>query len=374
MLHKTLLGATFLAGVISFSGVAEAGSVGTGSNMFVKMGGTFRFHGASYSQDIRPGFTRGYAFHVDEGEIKISASNKADNGIKYGVVVELNVLTTDTKSADEVYAYLKGDFGQIKMGDEDDVTDKMSIGGHKVLVGRGGFDGDVADYFNFGSDAIEGPGVDETSDATKISYFSPRMNGFQFGVSYTPDDGASGASFGEKDNDGDYENVWGTGINYSGKFSGMKVKLAATYEYGDSEDSSGNRTEGDLETISFGGSVSGNGFGLAAGFADFGEKGLSSSKIALGETKGSYWSVGVSYGEGPWGVSAGYFASEKQQPTGSGSDTTVDIISLDGEYKVFDGYKIGASLNFVEAKNINGTATAVNNEGTVFVLSNMFKF
>ena len=154
----------------------------------------------------------------------------------------------------------------------------------------------------------------------------------------------------------------------------MKVKLAATYEYGDSEDSSGNETEGDLETVSFGGSVSGNGFGLAVGFADFGEKGLSSSKIALGETKGSYWSVGVSYGEGPWGVSAGYFASEKQQPTGSGSDTTVDIISLDGEYKVFDGYKIGASLNFVEAKNINGTATAVNNEGTVFVLSNIFKF
>tara|TARA_B100000530_G_C15932051_1_gene477307 strand:- start:1067 stop:2194 length:1128 start_codon:yes stop_codon:yes gene_type:complete len=375
MLKSSLLGSTILAGMIVFSGAASAGSVGAGSSMFVKMGGTFRHHLAMQSQDIREGYTRGYALNVDEAELKISASNKSDNGIKYGITVELNVNTTDTKAADEVYAYLKGDFGQVVMGDQDDVTDKMAIGGHKVLVGRAGFDGDVADYFNFGSGGtIDGPGVDETSDATKISYFSPRVNGFQFGVSHTPDDGASGSSFGEKDNDGDYENIWGLDGNYSGKFSGMKVKLSATYEFGESESKTGAKTEGDLSTISIGGSVTSNGFGFAAGFADFGDKGQSNSNIALGEDSGSHWSVGASYANGPYAISAGYFASEKAQPSGSGSDTTVDIISLDGQYKVAPGYTVAASINFVEAKNINGTSAEVDNEGTVVILSNIFKF
>jgi len=375
MLKKTLLGTTILAGAIAIAVPATAGSVGSGDNMTVKLSGEYRFNVATYDQDITDGFGRGYAFKGDEAEIKISASNTADNGIKYGVAIELQTNTDDSSNADKAFAFLDGDFGRIEMGDQDDVTDRMHLEGDSILVGRAGPDGDVADFFAFGSGgAISATGNDETSDATKISYFSPRFAGFQVGVSHTPDDGSSGASFTETDNDGDYEKVWGFGANYTGDFGDLSVGVSATYEIGDSETSSGADTEGDLETISVGGTIEYAGFAFGVGYVDFQEKGQSQANIALGEDSGEYWNAGIAYRSGPWGVSASYFASEKSQPTGSGGDTTVDIVSLDGEYKVAPGWTTALSVNFVEADNIDGTATEVNNDGTVVILSNIFKF
>jgi len=375
MHKKLLLGSTALAGLLVAISPASAGTVGSGDNMTVTLGGEYRFNIALLDQDVSAGFGRGFAFKGDEAEVKISASNTADNGIKYGVTMELQALTDDTENADEVFAFVDGDFGRIEMGDQDDVTDRMHLEGDSVLVGRAGPDGDVADFFQFGSGgAIDATGNDETSDATKISYFSPRFAGFQVGVSHTPDDGSNGASFGETDNDGNYEKVWGLGANFAEDFGDLSVGISATYEVGDSEDSSGAETEGDLETISVGGTLEYGGFAFGIGYVDFAEKGQSQSNIALGEDSGRYWNAGIAYRSGPWGVSASYFASEKSQPLGSGGDTTVDIISLDGEYKVAPGWTTAGSVNFVEADNINATAVPVNNDGTVVIFNNTFKF
>jgi hypothetical protein len=201
MFKETLFGTTILAGAIAYAGSATAGSVGTGDNLSVKLSGEVRFNVALLDQDVSAGFGRGYFFKLDEAELNIEASNTADNGIKYGVMVELQTNTDDSSNADEAFAFLDSDFGRIEMGDQDDVTDRMHLEGDSVLVGLAGpHDNNVDDYFNFGSGgAIGSTGNDETSDATKISYFSPRFAGVQVGVSHTPDAGSSGASFAETD-------------------------------------------------------------------------------------------------------------------------------------------------------------------------------
>lgn len=375
MLKTALLGTTILAGAAAFSGPVAAGSVNASDNLTVTLSGEYRFNIVLRDQDESSGFGRGYSFKVDEAEIKISASNTADNGLKYGVTVELQTNTDDTSNSDEVFAFIDADFGRIEMGDQDDVTDRMHLEGDSVLVGRAGPHDNVADYFILGSGgAIGNTGNDETSDATKVSYFSPRLAGFQVGISHTPDDGSNGASFTETDNDGDFEKVWGFGANYVGDFGDLSVGLSATYEVGDSEDSSGAKTEGDLETISVGGTLEYGGFAFGVGYVDFAEKGQSQVNVALGEDSGEYWNAGIAYRSGPWGVSVSYFASEKSQPAGSGVDTTVDIISLDGEYNVAPGWLAAVSVNFVEADNINATAVPVNNDGTLILLNNTFKF
>lgn len=375
-MKKTLLGTTILASAAALSGPAAAGSVGTGDNLAVVLSGEYRFNVAFLDQDVSAGFGRGFFFKVDEAEIKISASNTADNGIKYGVTMELQTNTDDTNNGDEVFAFIDADFGRLEMGDQDDVTDRMQLEGDDVLVGRAGPDGDVADFFAFGSGgAVSATGNSETSDATKITYFSPRYGGFQVGVSHTPDDGSNGASFTETDNDGDYEKVWGLGANYSARFGDFTADLSATYEVGDSEDAvNGGETEGDLETISVGGTLMYGAFAFGLGFVDFAEKGQSQANIALGADSGQYWNAGAAYRYGAWGVSASYFSSEISQPTGSGGDTTVDIISFDGEYNVAPGWLAAVSVNFVEADNINATAVPVNNDGTVVIFNNTFKF
>ena len=52
----------------------------------------------------------------------------------------------------------------------------------------------------------------------------------------------------------------------------------------------------------------------------------------------------------------------------------MQIISIDSAYTVAPGWELAVGLNFVSADNINATALEVNNNGTVFLISNAFKF
>lgn len=376
MLNKFLLGTTALVGAASLMAPAHAGSVGSGDNLSVEIEGTYRFNIAFADQDVSSGFGRGYWFKSGEGEIEINAANTADNGIEYGVTIQLQVLPSDTEAADEVYAFVDSDdWGRVEMGDQDDATSRLHISADDVMVGRQGFDGDVANIFQFGSGGgIDEPGNDETSDATKVTYFTPRFGGFQFGASLTPDDGAKGLSATERDNDGNYENVLGLGTNYKADFGDIELVLSLTGEFGESETGSGAATEGDLKTISVGGSIAYGGFEFGAEHVDFAEKGQRQSNIADGEDSGSYWAVAAAYSSGPWGVSLGYFESKKGQPGATIDDTEISVYSLDGEYEVAPGWITAVSINYVDADNIDATANPVNNNGSVFVLANTFKF
>lgn len=374
MFKKALLGGTAIAGLAILAVPAQAGTVGSGDNLSVTLSGEYRPTFVVTDQDITDGTGRGYRIYNDEGEVKIDAKNTAENGMTYGVHIEMNALATDTGAVDESNAYVSGDWGRVEMGDQDDATDRMFVEAKSIMVGRAGFDGDFADdNFEFGSDTISAAGNDETSDSTKVTYFTPRFNGFQLGVSLTPDDGANGFSR-DTDNDGNFENVWGLGANYEGKFDQVTVTLSLTGEFGTSETSTGADAEGELETISIGGSVEFGQFAFGAGYVDFAEKGISDANINLGEDAGEYWDVAVAYTNGPWGVSLGYFESEKSQPTGSGGDTKVEIIAIDGAYDVAPGWEAALSIGFIDATNINGTATEVDNEGTVVIFANNFKF
>ncbi|MBT5569848.1 MAG: hypothetical protein HOJ90_01395, partial [Alphaproteobacteria bacterium] len=50
------------------------------------------------------------------------------------------------------------------------------------------------------------------------------------------------------------------------------------------------------------------------------------------------------------------------------------ILSFDASYSVAPGWDLAAALHLIEADNINATAAAVNNDGTVFLISNQFTF
>ena len=69
-----------------------------------------------YEEDVSAGRGRGYRFGVNETEVYVSASNTADNGIKYGVEIELNSGGADTTAADEAWAFLDSDqWGRLEL-------------------------------------------------------------------------------------------------------------------------------------------------------------------------------------------------------------------------------------------------------------------
>ncbi len=377
MFKKVLLGGSALAGIAALALPASAGQVGSKDMMSVTLGGELRFNVAFIDQDVSAAAGRGYTFSVDESEIKIGAKATADNGLNYGVNIELNAGAGDTANADEAYAFIDSDsWGRVEMGDQDDTTDRMHVAAHNILVGRAGADGDSADYIAFGGTAIDAPGVDSTSDDTKVSYFSPRFGGIQIGGSLTPDSGevSGGPATSDADNDGDFENVFGLAINYKGKFDDVGIEAGLIGEFGDSETATGADTEGEIETIGVGINVTFAGIGLGAEYVDFAEKGIAAAARTAGRDAGNYYQLGASYQTGPWGVSLGWFESSVSNATGSGGDTDVTIISLDGAYNVAPGWELMASLHLGEVDNMNSTAAEVNNDGTAFIVSNQFKF
>ncbi len=374
---KTLLLGTSALVTATFVGTAAmAGQVGSKDAMSVSLGGEFRFIVGFTDQDVSAGFGRGYEFHADEVEVFVNAENTADNGLKYGVAFELNGGGSDATAADEAYAFIdSAQWGRVEMGDQDDATDRMYVESDDILVGRAGPDGDQADFFQFGG-AIAATGNTVTGDATKLIYFTPRFAGFQLGASLTPDSGVDSGTadlFGETDNDGDFENVIGAGVNWEGSYDDVGIVLSLTGEFGDAETASGADSLGEVETISVGGIVTFGGFGLGAGYVDFGDQSITAANQAAGADAGSYWTVGGSYQAGPYGVSLNWFESSRDN-AGALADTDVQIISLDGNYTVAPGWDLAAALHLIDAENINGNAANTNNDGTVFLISNNFKF
>lgn len=378
MNKKTLwLSTSALVGAAMLTTPAMAGQVGTRDALSITLGGEFRFQVGFVDQDVSATAGRGYQFKVDESEITIGAEATADNGLKYGVNIELNAGGADTASADEAYAFIdSADWGRVEMGDQDDATDRMFVESDDILVGRAGPDGDVADFISFGTGGgISATGNTITGDATKLIYFTPRIAGFQLGGSLTPDTGqnSGGAAVADSDADGDFENVFGIGANYEGKFDDVSFVLSLNGEFGSSETAAGADTIGDVETISAGAIVNFAGFGLGVGYVDLAEQSQTAANIAAGADAGSYYTVGGSYSTGPWGVSLNWFESSKSNAAGI-SDTDIQIISLDLAYAVAPGWEVNLSANTVSADNINATAVPVNNDGTVVIISNQFNF
>lgn len=369
MNRAALLGGTALVAVLA-SLPATAGSVGSGDSLAVTLEGEVRIQVNFTDQDVSAGVGRGYRMHTDEAELKIEARNVADNGILYGVEIVLNINTDDTENGDKVFAFIDDDndkLGRIEIGDTDDTVDAMIVGGHSVLAGRAGYDGELADLIGMGDNWF-GIHKGNTGKATKINYFTPRFSGFQVGASFTPDTGANGASFTQKDNNGDYEAVFSAAANYVGEYDNLTVTVAIGAEWGDEETG----TSGDAETFVVGATVEFGSFSVGAGYGDLAEGGVSDTNQALGEDAGEYWSVGAKYASGPWAVSVGYYESEISNQAGVG-DTKHTVLSFDGEYEVAPGWTLAGSVNFADAENRNRTA-GDDNDGTAVIIYNIFAF
>ena len=388
-MKKTLLASTALVGAALLAAPANAGTVGSKDAMSVSLMGTLWFSVSMYDEDVSAGNGRGYRFGVNESEIHVKAQNTADNGITYGVMVELSAGAADGTAADEAWAFLDSDsWGRLELGDQDDATNRMRFGSqnaHKGLGGPvGGLGSNLTLFNGFGGEGM-GARADwdnnTTSDDTKATYFTPRFSGFQLGASLTPDTGIVSGTGGllDTDNDGDYENVVSLGANYVGNFDEVGVGLSIVGQFGDDETATGAEGE-DLSIWGVGGKVNFAGFSLGAHYSDFGETAITVANALAGADAGSAWSVGVGYQAGPWGVSAWYTDHEKDNANTSPAgalNTELTRIGFGAGYTVAPGWLLRADLEFMSHDNISngtGTGTVTDNDARGFMLTNMFIF
>jgi outer membrane protein OmpU len=384
-MKKTLLASSALVAASLLAAPAMAGTVGSRDSMAVTVGGTLWFAFQLVDEDVSAGQGQGYGFKVNESEIHVGASNTADNGIKYGVNVELSGGGADATSADEAYAYIDSDvWGRLELGDQDDVTNRMMLGSwnaHKGLGGPfGGLGMLLSGWESLGAANLMSRADHQaltSGDDTKASYFSPRFGGFQVGASLTPDTGVNAGTTGllDTDNDGDYNNVLGLAANYVGKFDDIGVGLSVFYETGDDVNETGvnNSVEiEDLEILGIGGNISTAGFTFGAHYRDLNNSEMTAAQVAAGASGGEQWSVGLGYQAGPWGVSVWYLDAERNAAT-SAVTTEVTRLGFGAGYTVAPGWLLRADLEFLQHDNIAGVATT-DNDGRGFLLTNMFSF
>ena len=211
-MNKLLFGT---AAVALFTVPAVAGP------MAVTVGGYY--NSVVYSQDVDNTSTRDVGIHND-AEIIFKGKGKTNNGLEVGFQIQLEAEGSgESDHIDENYIYVKGDFGKVEIGAENNAPYKQQVAAPKIF-GWKTYDNNFETWSkasNFDKPLMDG--ID--SDALKINYYTPKINGFQFAASFTPDTSDKSGDTGLYSDSGSGE-ATAYGIKYSGKMGGMKVKAS----------------------------------------------------------------------------------------------------------------------------------------------------
>ncbi len=358
-------------------------------------------------------FTRDLHSRTDT-EIHFKIDGKTDAGLGYGAYIELEAdtssddatatSTTNGGNSERTYIYVESAFGRVEAGATGDAADALRVDASKFARGAGGIGGDFYNYIdlndniataNSASEYYILPGLPTASGLTgevangtqtnratanKISYYTPRIVGLQAGVSYTPDqdergtaDAFSGSNNGATGATTGLENAWNVGLNYEGSFNDFGIDASAQAEWANTEDrNNGLATlRDDLQAYAFG--LSGNYAGFTAG----GSYGIIDefSNTATLNTEADYWTLGGAYEFGPFGTSVTYMSSTIENQGAAGNDAEFSNLSVGADYQLAPGLVPYVEVNFFQTEDdIVDTATAVDNEGTVFLVGTQVNF
>jgi len=364
-MKKVLYGSTALLAAGMFAAAAEAAtplklSVGGYLNAF--MGYT-----DLSEKDIGTPVNK-FALGTD-GQVIFSAETKLDNGMKFGAIAELNISNLQqTGWLSEVFAYGESKYGKVEIGATSNAAVKLH---HEVMDASGVWGTDksklvnwmgFAKYMNtphdvppFGPvsisdfDILDSTTVNEDGNAQKISYFSPKFYGFQVGATYTPGTryarpfvGGSGAMNSTVvAQERNFNRSYTVSAAYDGKVG--PVTLGADVTYGNSLFTgplpNGERNKA-INEYAAGLNVGFSGFTFGAGYKlrDYGIKEMKDSQA---------FDVGVGYENGPYAISASWFASRAGKNIGY-KMPKLDIYQVSGSYKLGAGVNAFATFGYID--------------------------
>ena len=342
-MKKILLGST---AIVAAGMIAAVPSADAASKMKLGVGGYMeQWFGFTSGDD---GVAQDYSgFDIkSDPEIFFKGSTKLDNGITVGVNVQLEA-TQNGDQIDEQYMFVKGSFGQIIIGDENSAMYKMHYAPSDFGIGMNSGDVTVwnkpvkdaeGDSINMGSHYRSPFGAtyiepDAVNDSAKISYFTPRVSGFQLGLSYGPDGNQDSNGLPNRDAaNTDYIMV---GANFKQKMGGMSVGISGGY--GTVTDAAAGGVE--PEATSFGIKLGMGGVSAGVSYANFSDH---------GEKDQEGINAGVAYSSGPMGVSIAYFHGEKDGNNGNAAtlnnQAERDVIHLSAKYAMGPGVTLAGTL------------------------------
>lgn len=445
-MKKLLLVSTAIAGVAMMSSPASAA-------LKMDLGGFFRGYGAyadnnevSFSTTLSAVTTGAVAtvaaasrrteeFRRDS-EIHFNGEATLDNGLTVGAHSELKIAVDGTSAVttDEVYGYASGGWGRVNLGEEDGAAYLLqvaapsadaNIDGMRVNISAMNPSFTVADFgvssiaknsansfLANGTGAVKGlSGVSGYQHADyqhtdRLTFLSPKFNGFQAGVSYAPKPGVT-SSMGVMSTDKDLSdttNLWEAAARWDGEFQGFGLSAGAGYSHSGLENkpaigdlngtnlgtagATGSLQSEGLRTWNGGANVTFSGFSLGGSYRRANtENMLGTDVIDTADTadvveyldvKQTTYDIGLGYDNGPYHVGASYLHDLIERDATAGSfDTIAGTNSIGSspainykttQYAVGGGYTFGPGMTFRGAvawgENDNGQYANLNNDFT----------
>jgi outer membrane protein OmpU len=382
-MKKFLLGTT---AIVAAGMIVAAPSAQAAEKLKVSVGGYMeQWFGYVSADDDTAGSDFSGFDQKSDAEIHFVGMTKLDNGIEVGINVQLEANSNTGDQIDESYAIIKGAFGEINFGSENSAMYKMHYAPSDFGIGMNS--GDQVDWVNpqsigtagyfrgtYGSTYIEPA---RANDSEKLTYYTPRIEGFQLGLSYAPDEGQD--SNVQPNRDAVRSDSVMVGLNFSREFSGFGVNLSAGFgtATGKVTDSAATTVDESQQPTAFniGAVFTYGGFEVGLAYAAADEQ-----DNVSGGTSGEAMNLGASYSSGPWGVSVGYFHGEKDGQgienvnlTGQGEQ---DTFMLSAKYALGPGVTAAGTIGYTQFKsdNVALSAAAKKVDGTYVVVGLRLSF
>jgi predicted porin len=300
-------------------------------------------------------------------EVHFKGSTTLDNGLTIGARVELEGYGQSSDQVDEAFFTFSGGFGRIVIGEFDGAQREM---GHIAPGGTPNFDVNTP-FFNFSSVSGGITTITGTSggDQDKIFYFSPMISGFQFGVSWAPDDSeyfnAANATP-SSSTAGGKNNIVQAAVTFKNDY------LSAALTGGTAEQeapTAGGLNIGDIYSVSGGVTLSMNGFAVGTS-AQWNNENQANGTGLSKDVEDIVFDVGVSYGMGPWKVGAKYAHGDYDADIGSTSDVETNAFMVGGSYTLGPGVILDAAVVHQQ----RDTSGGADNDGTFVAVGSTLAF
>jgi predicted porin len=366
-MKKVLLGTTALVAAGMLVGEAKAADPVT-----LSVGGYYRTAIGAILDDEdgtgEGGRNRHDYFHEQDVEVHFTGETTLDNGLTVGVNVQLEGQTQGGDQIDETWAYVSGSWGQLRVGDEDNVSYNFAY-----IAPYVGLFGPTTPWFMFSNAGATTGNIISSStnfevlgiggDSSKLYYTTPDFNGFQLGVSYAPDGSQDGRSnpngdgcFGcgpSDQNRGGIEDIFSVALGYSGEFSGVSIGFSAGYD--------ASTTEGNINAIATGTGTATStatqadpeawGLGLSLGFGNWSFGGMyQDNETDNNSFDYEIWDLGVTYHVGAWGIGLAFSEADAGDASGVKGDVN-DVWVLGVDYSMGPGISVSGALSYNDFDN-----------------------
>ena len=346
-----------------------------------------------------------YALVNNDTKIELNLNAKSDKGFKYGGKIRFNADTSvDAASNDDVITdrtmiFIESNAGRLEGGAYNSASDRMRVSAVSIAKASGGIDGSFSKWFGkgkrisstnkpsgkFSQRYIVNPELpidcDCISFTNKVTYFSPKLNGFQIGISYSPDTAIHGTvakyQAVTRNTGKGFNNLIDYGVIYENNFKDLQIKLGLTGEFAKAK----KKLITDVDIVNrknlnaweIGSILTYKEFSIAGSFSDWGKSSTPVTKFNGKKYGAKFWTAGAAYTTKKFGTSLTYFSSKRanvftaQAPVlaidQDDKHNKLEYLILSTEYNLAKGLLPYIELGLFKAKD----SKVESNKGYIFL-------